>query len=69
MNVTSRRQSRKFSEHEPAMHRVFDGRRCCGHVLVRGKYGFESLDENDRSLGFFATRDEAATVLLARCST
>jgi hypothetical protein len=44
----------------PAMLSVTDGARCIGHVLARGKSGFESFDQNDRSLGVFPTAQEAA---------
>ena len=31
--------------------------RCVGHVVSRGKTGFESFDRDDKSLGFFPTRN------------
>jgi hypothetical protein len=32
---------------------VYDGQQCLGHVLARGKTGFEAFDRDDRSLGLF----------------
>ena len=39
---------------------VYDGRRCLGHILDRGKTGFEAFNQDDKSLGFFPTSKEAA---------
>jgi hypothetical protein len=38
---------------------VYSGRECLGHVLTRGKSGFQAFDVDDRSLGMFRTRSEA----------
>jgi hypothetical protein len=34
-----------------------------GHVLARGREGFEAYDHNEQSLGAFETEDEAATAI------
>lgn len=39
---------------------VYDGQRCIGHVLLRGKLGFEAFDADDRSLDLFP--DQASAV-------
>jgi hypothetical protein len=43
---------------------VYDGQQCLGHVLARGKTGFEAFDPNDKSLGVFPTQRQAANALL-----
>jgi hypothetical protein len=43
---------------------VYDGRECLGFILARGKLGFEAVDRDERSLGFFQTRREAATAVM-----
>jgi ParB family chromosome partitioning protein len=46
---------------------VLDGQRCRGHVLARGKTGFEAFDTADVSIGLHNTPHEAAAALsLAR---
>jgi hypothetical protein len=42
---------------------VYDGRTCPGHVLNRGRQGYEAFDANDRSVGIFKTQAEAAEAL------
>jgi hypothetical protein len=44
----------------PPLAYVYDGRRCLGHILARGKVGFEAFDQDDKSLGFFSTTKQAA---------
>jgi hypothetical protein len=39
---------------------VYSGQRCLGHIVVRGKRGFEAFDIDDRSLGTYPTNREAA---------
>ena len=36
---------------------------CLGHVLARGKAGYEAFDRDERSLGTFKTQHEAAAAL------
>jgi hypothetical protein len=43
---------------------VYDGRECLGFILNRGKLGFEAIDRDERSLGFFQTEREAATAIM-----
>jgi hypothetical protein len=33
---------------------------CCGHIMPRGKSGFEAFDRDDRSVGIFPTQSHAA---------
>jgi hypothetical protein len=44
----------------PQMLSVYDGRTCLGHIIARGKRGFEAFDADDNSLGTFPTDQEAA---------
>jgi hypothetical protein len=39
------------------------GQACLGHLLNRGKCGWESFDVNDKSLGTFPTTQAAAAAL------
>jgi hypothetical protein len=39
---------------------VYDGQRCLGHIVQRGKCRFEAFDLDDNSLGTFPTDHEAA---------
>ena len=34
---------------------VYDGQQYLGHVLARGKAGYEALDRDDKSIGIFET--------------
>jgi hypothetical protein len=38
---------------------IYSGRECLGHVLARGRFGFEGFDVNDKSVGIYRTRSEA----------
>jgi hypothetical protein len=42
---------------------VYDGRRCIGFVLARGKTGFEAFDRDEQSRGHFATQELAIAAL------
>jgi NUMOD1 domain-containing protein len=42
---------------------VYDGRQCLGHVIGRGKLGFEAFDRDDKSLGVFPSIRDAANAL------
>jgi len=44
---------------------VYDGRECIGHLLNRGKCGWQAYDAVDSSLGTFTTQGEAAEALSA----
>ena len=52
-----------------ALQSVFDGQRCVGHVLKRGFLGFESFDDDDKSLGTFVSVGDAAKAVLARLTS
>jgi alpha-acetolactate decarboxylase len=39
---------------------VYDGQWCIGHVVNRGKLGFEAFDQHDRPLSIFPTVKAAA---------
>ena len=43
---------------------VYDGQQCLGHVLARGKAGYEAFDRDDKSIGIFETQRQAASALL-----
>jgi hypothetical protein len=45
---------------------VCDGRVCLGHVLSRGKLGFEAFDSEDKSIGTFDTLLAATRALPGR---
>jgi len=42
---------------------VYDGQHCIGHVLARGRSGYEAFDADDHSLGVFTSVREAAAAL------
>jgi hypothetical protein len=42
---------------------IYDGRSCVGFVLARGARGFEAFDAAEKSLGIFASKDEAINKL------
>jgi hypothetical protein len=42
---------------------VYDGRRCLGHIIARGKTGFEAFDADDKSVGLFPSQRAAADAL------
>jgi hypothetical protein len=39
-----------------ALAYVYDGRECLGHVLSRGKLGFEAFGPDDKSIGLIPNR-------------
>jgi hypothetical protein len=45
---------------------VYDGRRCLGFILARGKLGFEAMDRDEQSLGLFLSQRAAADALTAK---
>jgi hypothetical protein len=51
-------------QNAPHMVAVYDGQRCLGHVLGRGKGGFEAFDVDNRSLGIFPSQREAAAAIM-----
>jgi hypothetical protein len=48
---------------KPAFQSVYDGRVCLGHILNRGKLGFEAFDADDSSLGTFPDQKSAADAI------
>jgi len=45
---------------------ICDGRECLGHVLARGKAGYEAFDRDDKPIGIFETQRQAANALLIK---
>jgi hypothetical protein len=45
---------------------IYDGQRCIGHILHRGKKGWEAFNVDDESIGLFKSPAEAANVLESR---
>jgi hypothetical protein len=39
-----------------SMLALYEGQRCIGHLIVRGKSGFEAYDIEDRSLGVYPSQ-------------
>jgi hypothetical protein len=54
------------STSSPSCPSVYDGTRCLGHVIARGKTGWEAFDSDDKSLGVYPTQKEAAATLKVR---
>jgi len=44
---------------------VYDGSRCVGFLIQRGKLGVEAFDGDERSLGIFETAERAAAAVRA----
>ena len=47
---------------------VYAGQRCIGHVLHRGKSGFEGFDADDNPIGTWPTVQQAADAVAERVS-
>jgi hypothetical protein len=47
-----------------AMVSVYSGRACLGFIITRGREGFEAYDQQERSLGFFKTQQDAAAAVM-----
>jgi hypothetical protein len=43
---------------------VYDGQRCLGHVISRGRDGVEAFDRDDKSIGTFPTQRVAVAALM-----
>ena len=43
---------------------VTSGRDCVGHIVCRGKLGFEAFDRDDVSLGIFRDMQSAANAIV-----
>jgi hypothetical protein len=48
---------------QSALTSIYDGQRCVGFILQRGKLGHEAFTADDRSVGIFRTQHEAANAL------
>ena len=48
---------------------IYGGQTCCGHILNRGKAGWEAFDRDDRSLGTFERQADAVNALEKRSDT
>jgi hypothetical protein len=48
---------------------ILAGNVCIGHLIERGRAGFEAFDRDDSSLGVFPTAAQAVDALLAVAST
>lgn len=46
-----------------AMLSVYDGQRCVGHIIARGRTGHEAFDRHDKSIGVFSTVKAAAAAV------
>jgi hypothetical protein len=53
------------TERGAAMISIYDGRRCIGFVLARGRAGFEAFDAADHSPGVFETQNAAINKIQA----
>jgi len=42
---------------------VYDGKKCVGHVLARGRAGYEAFTVDEHSLGLFETAAKAANAV------
>jgi hypothetical protein len=47
---------------------VNDGRVCVGHIIARGKTGFEAFDRHDKSIGVFTSVKAAAPAVSAEAA-
>jgi len=62
----SSRASRSTEAPTAKLLSVYDGRRCAGFILARGKVAFEAFDRDEKSLGVFASTREAAAAISAK---
>jgi hypothetical protein len=46
-----------------ALTYVTDGREAIGHIITRGKIGFEAFNRSDVSIGMFKTQPAAANAI------
>jgi hypothetical protein len=47
---------------------VYNGQVCLGHIVSRGKCGFEAYDTDDISLGIFPDQQTAAAAISRRAA-
>jgi hypothetical protein len=50
----------------PPLVSIYDGQRCLGFILARGKTGFEAFAADEQSLGLFQSQKGAVAALLAQ---
>jgi hypothetical protein len=62
----SSRERQAQLDAKPAFQSVYDGRLCIGHILSRGRLGFEAFTADDLSLGFHPTAKAAADAISAK---
>jgi hypothetical protein len=60
----SRTDQQLGSRHSWCSVYTADGR-CCGHLVSRGRDGFEAFNLDDKSIGIFSRQREAAEALRA----
>jgi hypothetical protein len=51
-----------------ALAYVTDGREAIGHIIARGKLGYEAFDRSDVPLGLFKTQAAAANAVFDAAS-
>jgi hypothetical protein len=49
---------------QTSMLSVYDGQRCVGFVMNRGRQGFEAIGKDEQSLGHFDNKQEAIVRVL-----
>jgi hypothetical protein len=50
----------------PPLVSIYDGQRCLGFILARGKTGFEAFAADERSLGLFQSQKEAVATIMSQ---
>jgi hypothetical protein len=55
--------TRAHTETSSPMLAVYAGQRCLGHLLHRGRIGWEAFDHEDCSRGIFPSQREAADAI------
>jgi hypothetical protein len=56
--------SSRKSDRATPMLSIYDGQRCVGFVLARGRNGYEAFDAGEYSLGLFKMKDAAISELM-----
>ena len=57
------RSSTRARAHATPMVSVYHGQTCIGHILGRGRSGFEAFNAHQHSLGMFPTAHTAADAI------
>ena len=50
---------------EPTCLSIYDGQRCVGHLIPRGRLGFEAYDAHDKSIGIYPDMKAAVAAIPA----